>query len=104
MKKFLACALFAVSTLAHADFKSGNSLYSDMNSDDNTTYVFVLGYVAGVADALNGVVVCMPANVTIRQVRDISYRYLRDNPEQRNDDASILIARALKPPFPCKKV
>ena len=55
---------------AHAEFKDGNKLLSEMGGSVYDQ-MNALGYVTGVVDALQGVVVCNPANVTAGQVNDM---------------------------------
>jgi hypothetical protein len=60
-----------------------------------------LGYVMGVADTLQHVVVCIPSNVTSGQVNDMVRNYLTNVPRERHLSGDILIGRVLKEAFPC---
>ncbi|WP_216339522.1 Rap1a/Tai family immunity protein [Roseovarius sp. PS-C2] len=46
--------------------------------------------------------VCLPTGVTYPQMTDVVIAYLQDNPAQRHNFASPLIAIALGEAFPCK--
>ncbi|TWC50142.1 hypothetical protein FBY04_12035 [Pseudomonas sp. SJZ080] len=61
------------------------------------------GYVSAVADSFRGVGLCPPDNVTYGQLAAITLKYLRNNPEQWNQDASGLVYESLSRTFPCKK-
>ena len=93
----------------YAYFDNGNDLYSklgDWRSASTTNIVAAsaaLGYVVGVYDALDGITFCSPSNVNKNQVGDIVYNYLRDIPQIRQKEGSVLVSNALKQAFPCKK-
>jgi hypothetical protein len=95
---------------APGDFVDGNKLFEQCQSDDpqdSERWVkrsLCLGYIAGVADALDGSSFCLgsgPTGVRVKQVDDVVYFYLRDHPEHRHNDASSLVTAALKEKFPC---
>ena len=67
---------------------------------------FCSGYLLGYAYGLDGKAasgVCVPQNVTVRQIRDTAIRYLRNNPPAQQQDASIAVVAALRAGFPCGK-
>lgn len=96
---FLCAALIAGS--AHAEFKDGNKLLSDMNSSSAINQMNALGYVTGVADALMGVTFCMPSNVNAGQLYDMVKLYLENNPANRHNTADRIINHVLKNVWPC---
>ena len=61
------------------------------------------GYVGGIADALNGYVICFPKGVPRRQMNAIVKQYMIANPAKWNQPADELVIEALSQPFPCKK-
>ena len=66
---------------------------------------FCMGYLLGYTYALEGKAgggVCLPDDVTGRQIRDAAVHYLRSNPGAQQQDASIAIPAALRAGFPCK--
>ncbi len=115
MKKILIGLIAAsfLSPTAMASFYSGNQLYewgkalertrenrqfgNDI-SDANMYY----GYVSGVYDSTSGAVFCPKPGTSIAQISDVVLKYLKDNPELRNDDASDLVMDAFSSAFPCK--
>jgi hypothetical protein len=101
MKKIIACLLI-VPSIASGQFTSGNDLLSDMNGV-NVNKSMALGYVIGVVDALNKIVICPPLNVTAGQVSDIIKKHLEDNPDIRHYSADSIIANKLASVWPCKK-
>ena len=104
MKKVLLIALLACAS-AHAEFKDGNYLYSQMQKEYASSDWFnALGYVTGVADTLTGITVCGPASgVAASQVYDIVKQYLQENPAVRHLSGDRLVGRALERVFPCPK-
>jgi Rap1a immunity proteins len=98
MKRLLLALAFVGP--AHAEFIDGNKLLSDMNGTHGTQ-MSALGYVMGVADALQGAVVCLPTNVTGGQIHDMIKNYLNNVPRDRNLSADSIVARVLKDVWPC---
>jgi hypothetical protein len=101
MKRLLVIAALVCGT-AHADFKTGNELLSDMESTVGYTEGTVMGYVKGVIDAYGGLFLCPPATLTGGQSVAIVRLYLERNPSERHEGASVLIFRSMKQ-WPCKK-
>ena len=105
----LSC-LAAAGDFAVGDFVDGNKLFEECQSgDDPDSERWVkgslcLGYIVGVADALDGSSFCLasgPTGVRAKQVVDVVNLYVRDHPEQRHHAASTLVTAALKEMFPC---
>ncbi len=98
---FLAALLF--SSVARAEFLDGNKLYDDLTSSSQAARDAGTFYVMGVHDALRGITICDPANVTGQQVSDMTLVALRDHPEVRQYSADVIVARILVSAWPCKK-
>lgn len=96
-------ALFAVTLIAHAEFFTGNTLYSRMLSDNSIEKTMALGFVAGVHDATEGEIHCSGATVTTGQVRDVVKLFLEKSPSIRDMAATLLVSMALNEAFSCKK-
>jgi hypothetical protein len=64
-------------------------------------------YVAGVLDALmlnaSNKPVCIPAESTVAQARDVVCKHLRDNPGKRHYNTASLVWTAQSQAWPCKK-
>jgi hypothetical protein len=60
------------------------------------------GYIGGVADSL-AKLICPRSDVTRGQMIDVVSRYLKENPEELELDADLIVAKALVKAFPCKK-
>ena len=108
MKKLIAATSITLATMiapmsAQAEFVDGNKLLSWLDSSDETDIAIGMGYVTGVFDALSGVMVCAPTNVTIRQVVDMTKRALRAVPEARNKSADQFVSTITSAQWPCKK-
>jgi hypothetical protein len=101
MKKILA-GLLMVPTMASAEFISGNELLSNLKGDTDER-MFAIGYIAGVADFLDGMTVCSPTGVTLGQIRDLIRDYLEKNPDKRHYSADSLIRNKLERMWPCQQ-
>lgn len=117
MKRLLLCMLLATPSICFAQkngmfaemervwidsvlpsFYSGNELYQHRGS------LLFLGYVAAVHDSLKfEMEFCSPQGVTVGQMRDIVEKYLRENPENRNQQAHLLVRSAFVAVWPCPK-
>ena len=95
-------ALCFVAAGAHAEFKDGNKLLSEMNGSQ-FQQMSALGYVVGVADALDGVTVCSPNSVTAGQIHDMVKQFLENNPGLRHFTGDAIVNRVLSKAWPCKK-
>jgi hypothetical protein len=101
MKKLVTASCLAALTLsAQAEFVDGNKLLSDMNGTHGLQ-MSALGYVMGVADALAGVIVCLPTNVVAGQINDMVKNYLTNVPRERSLSADIVVTKVLKDTWPC---
>lgn len=63
---------------------------------------FVIGYIAGVADTNNGVLLCRTPNVPLRQIIAIVKQHIQDHPEELDRSGDWIILEALSSAFPCK--
>ena len=108
MKKILTLTLLGCCLVpAHAEYKDGNQLHSQMQEKYASMDWFnAIGYVTGVADTLTGITVCGPnggSGIPAQQVYDIVKQYLQDHPGTRHLSADRLVGRALERVFPCRK-
>ena len=92
-----------LATSAHADFKSGNEILDNINSDNYYSKGNAMGYIMGVVDAYSGIYICPPATITGGQIQDIVKSYLVQTPSVRHQGASGLVYTAMVEFFPCKK-
>ncbi len=113
---FTACAvlvaLMAVSAEARADFRNGNKLYADCTGPNYFDLGLCYGYIAAIADAARrdqdgsggvlGYQECGRNQVTIKQIVDVSVRFLAAHPERRDIAAAQVVAQALSEAFPCR--
>jgi hypothetical protein len=105
LRSVLTVALVAVSSpvFAQGGFWTGNELYNKCISDKPVEKAFCAGYIIGVADAAVATkAICLDINVNVRQVNDVAVKWLRENPEVRNQPAFHLVFRALMLAFLCK--
>ena len=102
MKIAIVCLALAASS-AHAYFKDGNKLLSELNNNSGSNVVpaIGLGYITGVADALLGITHCPPENVTAGQIRDMVRNYLENTPAIRHLPANQVVSHVLKSVWPC---
>ncbi len=99
--KHVAWSLVLVACSVHAEFKDGNKLYADMTGSA-AHQMHAMGYVMGVADALAGVTVCAPSNVSAGQVFDMVKMYLEEQPQLRHFMGDALVNRVLSKAWPCR--
>lgn len=103
MKRLFIALTAALAFSAQAGFKTGNQLYNDMQSNSAMNRMNALGYVAGVADALAGVMICLPPTAQAGQIYDLVENFMRDKPEVRHNPADHVVAAILGVAFPCKR-
>ena len=101
MKKLLLIAAFC--GLAHAEFRDGNELLSEINSSNSDSRIYSLAYIAGVADAYRGLTFCPPETVTLGQLRDMVRNYLTNVPAERHIPADRLINKVISGTWLCKR-
>ena len=111
--KLAVLMLACVSLPAWANgYMNGNTLHTELEAygrvaanqatpSDPTDAFEAIGYIAGVADAFNGAVFCMPQGTSRGQVHAIVKKYVDDNPAEWQEPAASLVAASLKAAFPC---
>jgi hypothetical protein len=99
MRAAVLC-LALVASSAQAEFLDGNKLLSDMKGSHGFQ-MSALGYVMGVADAIQNAVACVPPSVLSGQVLDMVRNYLEANPAVRHLTADMIVTHVLKQAFPC---
>ena len=99
-----------ISTHASAGFWDGTKLFQFIEKDvrGGTDYESgaATGYIVGVIDVSQGVLVCVPAGesgVSMKQLKQIAYNYMQKHPELWNQSADISVISAVREAFPCKK-
>lgn len=102
MKTLIAAALLAATTTASAQFVSGNSLHKDLSGSLGDR-MFAMGFIAGISDAYDEDVFCLPPRTQLGQIRDVVTKFLIDNPKERHNPAGVLVLVSLMESFPCKK-
>lgn len=106
-KTILLAVLLSLSTLSHAAFLGGTRLIQhleeDMRGEATHNVGFTTGYIVGVADTINGTLVCLPPSVTVKQLKQIVYNYMKSSPEQWNQAADEIVTSALRSAWPCKR-
>jgi hypothetical protein len=103
MKKALILAAL-VCTGAHAQpsstLYSGQELYNKLSNDR----LSAMGYIAGVADSLSGVTICIPpGQVMLGQMADMVKQSLERLPSERHLSADIFVQATLEKRWPCAK-
>jgi hypothetical protein len=102
IKHLLATAVIAVATAANASWFTGNDLLGHMHGEPFERGG-AAGFVTGVASAIDGDLACIPAEVTVSQMRDMVNRVLQNRPEIRHEPAEVIVAAVLMERFPCKE-
>lgn len=114
MRIMLVILLLVVSLNANADEDpvSGNALLNSCQYFINETptkavgfyeYGQCLGYISGMADALNSVGkgICFPPTAPYEQYVRVVYKYLQEYPESLHKHRQELVVRAFLNAFPC---
>lgn len=111
-KTLLIIAALCASAPAYAQDTmkdDGNEVLTYCSPDaSQLTRGVCLGYIQGLWagwDALltiNKMRNCVPANVSLGQVRDVTVAYIRRNPATRHEGSIILFARAVTEAWGCK--
>ena len=88
-------------------FLDGNDLAEICEDDTSPKTLRCIGYVTGVADLLTDHpvikgVVCIPKEVTAKQVVDVAKLYLDSHPEMSHAGAAVLLSIAFAESFPCE--
>jgi len=102
MKRLLVL-LALVGSPVRAEFYTGNELLQRMQSDSVIEKSVALGFVAGVADTMEGILICSPDYATTGQARDVVFRHLLLNPQSRHKTAAALAVEALRAVWPCRR-
>jgi hypothetical protein len=93
-------ALPVNASLSRGNYFSGTDMYAFATSDDPVKEALFAGYVSGVIDA-NTEVLCVPAEVTLQHVADITRKYLEQNPDIRHYAARGFVLLSIAEAFPC---
>ncbi|MDF0541702.1 Rap1a/Tai family immunity protein [Sphingobium sp. H39-3-25] len=99
---------------AQAGFYSGDALYEVCTVERGDAAYFektyeCAAYIAGAVDAFNTtreankLKSCIPAGVTISNLKDATVDFMRANPAGRNKSASALVFSATRKAWPCRK-
>jgi hypothetical protein len=102
MKRLLVL-LALVGSPVRAEFYTGNELLQRMQSDSVIEKSVALGFVAGVTDTMEGILICSPDYATTGQARDVVFRHLLLNPQSRHKTAAALAVEALRAVWPCRR-
>ena len=103
MKRLLIALTAALAFSAQAQFISGNTLHTRINSTETHDRIWAMGFITGVSDAYDGELFCVPNGVNVSQLVDITKDFIRRNPRDRHMVAAALVMLALVDVFPCKK-
>ena len=94
---------FSQNLIPYRSFADGNALYELCSSPGATDQSYCAGYLGGISDSLSSSQhLCVSTEVSLRQLKDVVLKYLRDHPEQRGQAAFSVGREALTLAFPCK--
>ena len=102
MKKLILTLALVAGTAQAGTFWDGNKLYNKLQGN-TMEQMQALGYIMGVADALDTATICAPNNVTAGQINDMMKNYLENYPAVRHLAADSLISLVLGRMWPCEK-
>ena len=69
---------------------------------DTQEVLTFMGYVTGVNDALQGMILCTPPGVKIHELVVVVKKYVRQHPEMLKRPASHSVIEAISQAYPCK--
>ncbi|WP_411841547.1 Rap1a/Tai family immunity protein [Serratia plymuthica] len=113
LRKLLLICCTVISSPSIAQYYDGNTLNgwsnalqkwklgTNVSNSDLTDARVFQAYVGGVVDAVDGAKFCIPDNVKLGQLFDITSNYLSANPEKRALPASEIVITAISDKFPC---
>lgn len=97
---------------ANAGFYSGSQLY-EVCTAKRSSKAYIenmyecVAYIAGAVDAFNTtreatkLKRCIPADVTVSKLKDVTVKYMRDRPADHGKSASALVLAATRKAWPC---
>lgn len=99
---------------ASAGFYSGSELLEVCTADRNKSNYFektyeCVAYIAGAVDsfnttrAVNNLNSCIPAGVTINQLKNVTVDFMRAHRTGQNASASAIVFSATRKAWPCRK-
>lgn len=103
---WLASMVPTAGQTSSAWFQTGNQLHELCQASEARSTAYLMGVVDEQAfktdmEGAKGSF-CVPENVTAKQVRDVTCRYLSDHPGRRHFRAAWLATLALTEAFPCR--
>lgn len=112
MKKHLMIlAALLASTPAKANdtvSDNGNEILEICDRGTNFGDGFCIGYIRGLKTAVDVIIrlndrqTCYPDGITVGQLRDVVVSYVRRNPANRHEGATLVFMRAISEAWPCK--
>lgn len=90
-----------------ANFSTGNGFleYCEYERPECNNYIagMVDGFYSAQAEAkIDLALNCGPTNMTIRQIKDIFVKFLKENPEIRSNHTGFLFIKSMRKTFPCQ--
>lgn len=111
MLRLLLLVSLLYSQASFAAFLDGNDLYKfhledkKLNNNQNGSYFhsgYFTGYIVGITDLADGLLFCIPANASVRQLSAVVAKYLEANPQIWTNKADKIVVNALATSFPCQ--
>jgi len=81
---------------------TGNTFFDYCSArEDSLSAGLCLGYIQGVLESSTST--CIIPGVTFGQLKDVVVRFLRTNPQNRHNQASLLVEEAIQEAWPCPR-
>ena len=87
-------------SFSRGNYFNGIDMLAFASSDDPAERGLFMGYVSGVIDA-NTEILCVPPDVSLQQVADITKKYLEQHPEIRHYAGRGFVILSISEAFPC---
>ena len=102
-----AGGLIAASNSASAGFWTSIKLMQHLEEDMRGGSTFEVGletgYIMGIFDLTEEVLVCAPNGVSVKQVKMVVYNHMKEHPELWSNFADQSVIKALQSTWPCAK-
>lgn len=102
MRALIIAATIAAGAAMPTHATTGNELFSSINNEDVGERLWAIGYIKGVSDVANGQYLCAPDGANAGQAKDIVNKFLLEAPQQRHQNAMLLVLAALSRAWPCE--
>lgn len=100
-KSIVAALIMVLSNAANAQFKTAGEVSYKLSLGRGSEFIEMIGYVAGLADAGQGFLICIPRGITLGYTLGVASRGLASARSQ-DEPAAPLLIKAMMAAYPCR--